>query len=64
MLLDGRVAEYVDHLHEHFTDPCIVKNAAYVLPTAPGYSSRMDAGSVNTYRYPDGLYWAQQLAGT
>ena len=62
--LDGRVAEYVDHLHEHFTDPCIVKNAAYVLPTAPGYSSRMDAGSVNTYRYPDGVYWAQQLAAT
>ena len=62
--LNGRVTEYVDHLHEHFTDPCVVKNAAYVLPTAPGYSSRMDAGSVKTYRYPDGVYWSQQLAAT
>ena len=62
--LDGRVTEYVDHLHEHFTDPCVVKNAAYVLPTAPGYSSRMDAGSVKTYRYPDGGYWSQQPAAT
>ncbi len=60
--LDGRVTEYVDHLHEHFTDPCIVKNAAYVLPTAPGYSARMHDASVSTYRYPDGDYWAQRLA--
>jgi L-alanine-DL-glutamate epimerase-like enolase superfamily enzyme len=57
--LDGRVTEYVDHLHEHFTDPCIVKDAAYVLPTAPGYSARMHDASVSTYRYPDGDYWAQ-----
>jgi L-alanine-DL-glutamate epimerase-like enolase superfamily enzyme len=56
------VIEYVDHLHEHFVDPCIIKNAAYVLPTAPGYSARMHAGSVNTYRFPDGAYWAHRLA--
>ena len=57
--LDRRVTEYVDHLHEHFTDPCIVKNAAYVLPAAPGYSARMHDASISTYRYPDGSYWAQ-----
>jgi L-fuconate dehydratase len=60
--LDGRVTEYVDHLHEHFTDPCIVKNAAYVLPTAPGYSARIHDGSVDTYRYPEGAYWAANPA--
>jgi L-fuconate dehydratase len=59
--LDERVIEYVDHLHEHFVDPCIIKNAAYVLPTAPGYSARMHSGSVDTYRFPDGVYWEQQL---
>ncbi len=56
--LDGRVAEYVDHLHEHFVDPCIVKDAAYVVPTAPGYSTQMYASSVSQFRYPAGMYWA------
>jgi L-fuconate dehydratase len=60
--LDGRVAEYVDHLHEHFVDPCIVKDAAYVVPTAPGYSAQMHASSVAQYRYPDGTYWAAYAA--
>jgi L-fuconate dehydratase len=61
--LDGRVAEYVDHLHEHFVDPCIVKDAAYVVPTAPGYSAQMHSSSVAQYRYPDGMYWAVDAAG-
>jgi len=56
--LDGRVAEYVDHLHEHFVDPCVVAGAAYQLPTAPGYSARMFDTSVNHYRFPDGPYWS------
>ena len=25
-----RVIEYVDHLHEHFVDPCVVRDAAYL----------------------------------
>jgi L-fuconate dehydratase len=44
--LDGRVVEYVDHLHEHFVDPVIVRNARYVVPTAPGYSITMRAESL------------------
>ncbi len=40
---EGRVTEYVDHLHEHFVDPCVVRNAAYMPPTAPGYSGEMKA---------------------
>jgi L-fuconate dehydratase len=58
--LDGRVAEYVDHLHEHFVDPCVVTNAAYVLPTAPGYSAQMFDASVAHYRFPDGPYWSSR----
>ena len=56
--LDGRTAEYIDHLHEHFTDPCIVRNAAYVVPTRPGYSTEIFVDSVATFTYPDGKYWA------
>ena len=60
--LEGRVTEYVDHLHEHFTDPCIVRDAAYVLPTRPGYSSEMHEQSVATFTFPTGDYWATRDA--
>jgi L-fuconate dehydratase len=56
--LENRVTEYVDHLHEHFVDPCIVEDGAYRLPTAPGYSAEMLAASVDEFRFPDGTYWA------
>jgi L-alanine-DL-glutamate epimerase-like enolase superfamily enzyme len=56
--LDRRVTEYVDHLHEHFVDPCVVRDGAYVLPTAPGYSAEMHADSLETYAFPTGTYWA------
>ena len=36
--LDGRIIEYVDHLHEHFHDPVVIKNGHYMPPTMPGYS--------------------------
>jgi L-fuconate dehydratase len=48
---DGRVIEYVDHLHEHFVDPCLIRNAAYMPPTAPGFSIEMKAASIETYRF-------------
>lgn len=38
---EGRVIEYVDHLHEHFLDPCRIENAAYMPPTLPGFSIEM-----------------------
>jgi L-fuconate dehydratase len=56
--LENRVTEYVDHLHEHFVDPCIVDDGAYRLPTAPGYSAEMLGTSVEEFRFPDGGYWA------
>ncbi|WP_269496463.1 L-fuconate dehydratase [Castellaniella sp. S9] len=48
---EGRVVEYVDHLHEHFVDPCVVRNAAYVPPTQPGYSIEMKRESLERYRF-------------
>ncbi|MCJ7467397.1 MAG: L-fuconate dehydratase, partial [Maribacter sp.] len=36
--MENRIIEYVDHLHEHFYDPVIIKNGAYLPPKMPGYS--------------------------
>jgi L-fuconate dehydratase len=55
--LEGRVCEYVDHLHEHFVDPCIVRDARYVAPRAAGYSIAMKPESLERYEYPGGEAW-------
>jgi len=55
--LEDRVCEYVDHLHEHFVDPCIIKNARYVAPTLPGYSITMKPESLDAYEFPAGRVW-------
>jgi L-fuconate dehydratase len=48
---EGRVIEYVDHLHEHFVDPCVVRNAAYMPPSRPGFSIEMKAESLAQYQH-------------
>ncbi|UDU23770.1 L-fuconate dehydratase [Sinorhizobium meliloti] len=48
---DGRVIEYVDHLHEHFLDPCVIRNAAYMPPERPGFSIEMKQQSIEDYRF-------------
>lgn len=48
---DGRVIEYVDHLHEHFLEPCIIENAAYMPPKAAGFSIEMKAASIEQYLF-------------
>ncbi len=48
---DGRVVEYVDHLHEHFVDPCTIRDAAYMPPTAPGFSITMKPETLRDYRH-------------
>ena len=47
----GRVIEYVDHLHEHFLDPCIIRNAAYMPPTRPGISIEMKPASIAAHEF-------------
>lgn len=56
--LEGRMIEYVDHLHEHFVDPVVVEQGAYRVPTQPGYSAQMYASTLAKYSYPDGEVWA------
>jgi L-fuconate dehydratase len=57
--MDGRVIEYVDHLHEQFTDPVEVRRGRYIAPRSPGFGGRMHAQSVARFRYPDGAEWAR-----
>lgn len=47
----GRVIEYVDHLHEHFVDPCVIRGAAYMPPSRPGYSIEMKPASLAQYTH-------------
>jgi L-fuconate dehydratase len=56
--LDGRMIEYVDHLHEHFVDPVVIRGGSYLVPTRRGYSSEIRRPSLERYRYPDGPEWA------
>ncbi|KRD26894.1 fuconate dehydratase [Acidovorax sp. Root267] len=48
---EGRVIEYVDHLHEHFVDPCVIRGAAYMPPQRPGYSIEMKPESLARYEH-------------
>ena len=48
---EGRVIEYVDHLHEHFVDPCVIRGAAYMPPSRPGYSIEMKSASLAQYTH-------------
>jgi L-fuconate dehydratase len=56
--MDDRVTEFVDHLHEHFLDPVIIRRARYVAPSRPGYSSTIRPESREIYRFPTGQAWA------
>jgi L-fuconate dehydratase len=61
--LDERVVEYVDHLHEHFVDPVVIRDGRYLVPDAPGYSITMRPESLERYAYPDGAAWAGRPRG-
>ena len=60
--LEDRLCEYVDHLHEHFVDPCIAKNARYVTPLRPGYSIDIKPQSIAEYEFPTGRIWQKFVA--
>ncbi len=57
--LEGRMVEYVDHLHEHFEDPITVVGGRYQLPVRPGYSVTLKPESIADYSFPDGPVWAR-----
>ncbi|MGW3654040.1 enolase C-terminal domain-like protein [Streptomyces sp. NPDC000878] len=56
---ENRVIEYVDHLHEHFTDPVRIRGGHYLAPSVPGISAELHPASIAAHRYPDGPVWAE-----
>ena len=61
---EGRMVEYVDHLHEHFLHPVIIKEGCYTVPRSSGYSSEMKEESLKQYEYPNGPVWIQQKSNS
>ncbi|MEV6117407.1 enolase C-terminal domain-like protein [Streptomyces sp. NPDC052109] len=55
---EDRVIEYVDHLHEHFVTPVVIRDGHYTAPAAPGFSAALRPESIARYTYPGGTYWA------
>jgi L-fuconate dehydratase len=49
--MDGRMIEYVDHLHEHFVTPVVIEEGRYLAPTTPGGGTEMLTSSI------DGFTW-------
>jgi L-fuconate dehydratase len=60
--IGDRVIEYVDHLHEHFVHPVLIREGRYVPPEAPGFSSTMHAQTLAEHSYPDGDVWREEQA--
>ena len=56
--LEDRIIEYVDHLHEHFLDPVVIRDGRYLPPTSPGYSITMKPESLERYAFETGAAWA------
>lgn len=55
--MEGRVIEFVDHLHEHFEEPVEIRRGRYMAPAKPGYSITIKPASRDAYRFPDGAVW-------
>ncbi|MBO4252667.1 MULTISPECIES: L-fuconate dehydratase [Streptomyces] len=58
---ENRVIEYVDHLHDHFLDPVVIREGHYQAPAAPGFSAAMRPESIARYTFPDGDFWVADL---
>ena len=57
--VEGRWAEYVDHLHEHFVVPVRLERGRYRAPVEPGFGSELRASSVADYSFPEGRAWSE-----
>jgi L-fuconate dehydratase len=55
--LEKRVLEYVDHLHENFVEPIVIRRGRYMPPKLPGYSVTMKDESLDRFEYPTGTEW-------
>lgn len=55
--LEKRVLEYVDHLHENFLEPIVIRRGRYIPPKQPGYGVSMKAESIKQFEFPNGPEW-------
>ena len=55
--LEKRVLEYVDHLHENFLEPIVIRRGRYIPPQQPGYGVTMKAESIKQFEFPNGPEW-------
>lgn len=55
--IDDRIIEYVDHLHEHFRYPVLIRRGHYMVPNQPGYSCEIFPESLERFQYPAGKIW-------
>jgi L-fuconate dehydratase len=61
---EGRMIEYVDHLHEHFVAPATIVGGRYATPLQPGGGAQLHPESIAEFSYPDGAAWRPgELAG-
>lgn len=56
---DGRMIEYVDHLHEHFAEPVRIVNGRYAAPQLPGTGAEMFTASRSRWEFPSGAGWLE-----
>ncbi|KIY66930.1 enolase C-terminal domain-like protein [Cylindrobasidium torrendii FP15055 ss-10] len=64
--MERNVLEFVDHLHEHFLNPCSINaQGRYNVPSNPeeGYSIEMYEKSIAEYEFPNGSYWVGARGG-
>jgi L-fuconate dehydratase len=56
---EGRMIEYVDHLHEHFAEPVRIVNGRYAAPQLPGTGAEMYSASRTRWEFPAGAGWQE-----
>jgi len=59
--MEDRVIEFVDHLHEHFLEPVVIRKGRYMVPQKPGYSIEIFAESLKKFEFPNGEAWIEQV---
>lgn len=58
---EDRAIEFVDHLHEHFVEPVVIREGRYIAPQTPGFSAQMHTDTLKQFRFPDGPVWREPV---
>lgn len=61
--ISGRksMLENADSHRENLRHPSIIKDAHYVTPLAPGYSTGYTDDALEKYTYPHGSFWSSDI---